>query len=90
MLMIKTRTSLLPEVTDFVVRNHPYQVAEVISTEVLDFVEGRVLIVADSCFCCLFHFFAHSLFTDTVCSSTVAVDRTLTGFGVPLAMLLPL
>jgi len=34
MLMIKTRSSLLPELTDFVVTHHPYKVAEVIATDV--------------------------------------------------------
>lgn len=34
MLMIKTRSSLLPELTDYVVTHHPYKVAEVIATDV--------------------------------------------------------
>lgn len=34
LLMIKTRQSLVPELTAFVTKNHPYEVAEVITTEV--------------------------------------------------------
>jgi len=35
LLMMKTRTSRLDELTQFVVDNHPYRVAEVISTSIL-------------------------------------------------------
>jgi periplasmic divalent cation tolerance protein len=37
LMMIKTRTARLPELTEFVRRNHPYEVAEVIATSI----EGR-------------------------------------------------
>merc|ERR1712176_493190 len=33
-LMIKTRTSLVTNLTDFVTKNHPYDVAEVISSPI--------------------------------------------------------
>ncbi|BET01703.1 CutA1 divalent ion tolerance protein [Nesidiocoris tenuis] len=36
LMMIKTRTSRMPELTDFVVKHHPYKVCEVISTKIDD------------------------------------------------------
>ena len=34
LMMIKTRTSRVPELTEFVKKNHPYDVAEVITTSI--------------------------------------------------------
>ena len=34
LLMIKTRSSRLPELTEFVTKNHPYDVCEVISSSI--------------------------------------------------------
>merc|ERR1712098_532058 len=34
LMMIKTRTSRIPELTEFVKKNHPYDVCEVISTSI--------------------------------------------------------
>jgi len=35
LMMIKTRTSRLEELTQFIKENHPYEVCEVISTQIL-------------------------------------------------------
>ena len=34
LMMIKTRTSRIPELTEYVRKNHPYDVAEVITTSI--------------------------------------------------------
>ena len=34
LMMIKTRTSRIPELTEYVKTNHPYEVAEVITTSI--------------------------------------------------------
>ena len=34
LMMIKTRTSRVPELTEYVRKNHPYDVAEVITTSI--------------------------------------------------------
>ena len=36
LLIVKTRTSLIPELTSFVKKNHPYEVPEVICSTIAD------------------------------------------------------
>ncbi|XP_057367782.1 protein CutA homolog isoform X2 [Daphnia carinata] len=35
LMMVKTRTSVLPVLTEYVKKHHPYEVCEVISTQIL-------------------------------------------------------
>jgi len=49
LMMIKTRTSRLGDLTEFVRKNHPYEVAEVIATSI----EGRKTAFYNTLFCYL-------------------------------------